>query len=393
MFAKGSVKKGSFMNKKEISEIKKQITPANCAITRICGCYVNAEKEKVTTFKDAFLSLPEEEMFKYFDIFRKVLSGTQGKNLLNMEFPLESEAEGGTQSFLLELRDSKLQDEELLDKYYDAIIESYTYGENYLILIIHAAYDIPGKASDETEMFDSSDEVYEYIISCICPVSLSKPALSYDAQEQCFHNRIRDWIVDLPHLGFLFPAFNDRSTDLHSLLYYSKSAEDLHFDFTERLLGCQLPLPASDQKDIFTDLVEEALGDDCAYEIVQNLHEQIHNLTVSQKDSPDPVMLGQTDVKNLLELSGADKEQLDRFDAAFEEAAGKDARFLASNITGTRKYEVRTPDVVIQVSPDRADLVEQRLIEGRLCLVIPVTDQVHVNGIRVTNQLLKEENP
>ena len=104
-------------------------------------------------------------------------------------------------------------------------------------------------------------------------------------------------------------------------------------------------------------------------------------------------MLGQTDVKNLLELSGADKEQLDRFDAAFEEAAGKDARFLASNITGTRKYEVRTPDVVIQVSPDRADLVEQRLIEGRLCLVIPVTDQVHVNGIRVTNQLLKEETP
>ena len=188
-----------------------------------------------------------------------------------------------------------------------------------------------------------------------------------------------------------FPAFNDRSTDLHSLLYYSKSAEDLHFDFTERMLGCRLPLPASDQKDIFTELVEETLGDDCAYEIVQNLHEQIHDLTVSQKDSPDPVMFGQTEMKNLLELSGADKEQLDRFDAAFEEQAGKDARFLASNITGTRKYEVRTPDVVIQVSPDRADLVEQRLIEGRLCLVIPVTDAVHVNGIKVTNQLLKED--
>ena len=379
------------MNKKEIAEIKKQFTPSNCAITRICGCYVNAEKEKVTTFKDAFLSLPEEEMFKYFEIFRKVLSGTAGKNLLNMEFPIESEEDGGTQSFLLELRDSRLQDDELLEKYYDAIIESYTFGENYLILLIHAAYDIPGKASDDLEQFDASDEVFNYIVSCICPVSLTKPALSYDAQEHCFRNRIRDWVVDMPHLGFLFPAFNDRSTDLHSLLYYSKSAEDLHFDFTERMLGCRLPLPASDQKDIFTELVEETLGDDCAYEIVQNLHEQIHDLTVSQKDSPDPVMFGQTEMKNLLELSGADKEQLDRFDAAFEEQAGKDARFLASNITGTRKYEVRTPDVVIQVSPDRADLVEQRLIEGRLCLVIPVTDSVHVNGIKVTNQLLKED--
>ena len=276
------------MNKKEIAEIKKQFTPSNSAITRICGCYVNAEKEKVTTFKDAFLSLPEEEMFKYFEIFRKVLSGTAGKNLLNMEFPIESEEDGGTQSFLLELRDSRLQDDELLEKYYDAIIESYTFGENYLILLIHAAYDIPGKASDDLEQFDASDEVFNYIVSCICPVSLTKPALSYDAQEHCFRNRIRDWVVDMPHLGFLFPAFNDRSTDLHSLLYYSKSAEDLHFDFTERMLGCRLPLPASDQKDIFTELVEETLGDDCAYEIVQNLHEQIHDLTVSQKDSTRP---------------------------------------------------------------------------------------------------------
>lgn len=372
------------MNKKEISEIKKQFTPANCAITRICGCYVNAEKEKVTSFKEAFLSLPEEEMFKYFEILRKVLSGTPEKNLLTMEFPLETEAEGGTQHFLLSLRDSRLQEDALLEKYYDSVIESYTTGENYLILLIHAAYDIPGKASDELEQFDASDEVYQYILSCICPVSLTKPALSYDSQENCFRNRVRDWVVDMPQLGFLFPAFHDRSSDLHSLLYYSKSAEDLHFDFSDRLLGCQLPLPASGQKDAFVELVEEALGEDCAYELVQNLHEQLHELTEQKKETPDPVLLGQTEVKQLLELSGAGREQLDRFEHAYEETAGKDTRFLASNLTGTRKYEVKTPDVVIQVSPDRADLVEQRMIEGRPCLVIPITDEIHVNGIRVT---------
>ena len=136
------------MNKKEINEIRKQFTPNNCTITRMCGCYVDGEKNKKTELKEAFLSLPEEEIFKYFDIFRKTLSGTVGKNLLNMEFPLDSEFTGGTQEFLMRLRDSKLTDEDLLEQFYDKIITSYDYGENFLILLIHAAYDIPGRASD-----------------------------------------------------------------------------------------------------------------------------------------------------------------------------------------------------------------------------------------------------
>lgn len=97
------------MNKKEILEIRKQFTPANCAITRICGCYVDHEKEKKMESKEAFLSLPEEEAFKYFDIFKKTLSGTVGKNILNMEFPIDAEMPGGTQEFLLKLRSSKLR--------------------------------------------------------------------------------------------------------------------------------------------------------------------------------------------------------------------------------------------------------------------------------------------
>lgn len=373
------------MNKKEISEIKKQFTPANCAITRICGCYVDGEKNKVTRFTEAFLSLPEEEIFKYFEIFRKVLSGTLGKNLLTMEFPLNTEMEGRTQEFLLRLRDSQLKEEDLLEQFYDKVIDSYTYGENYLILLIHAAYDIPGKASDNLEMFDASDEVYNYIISCICPVNLAKPALSYNAEEHCFQNRIRDWVVDLPQLGFLFPAFHDRSTDLHSLLYYSKNPEELHFEFTDSLLGCTLPLSAEGQKEAFQALVEETLGDSCDYEVVKNIHENLHEMTEEKKDSPDPVVLSQAEVKNLFSISGVDKEKLESFDKHFEDTAGANTSFMASNIMNTRKFEVKTPDITIQVSPDRPDLVETRIIDGRPCLVIPITDQVQVNGITVKN--------
>lgn len=371
------------MNKKEITEIKKQFTPANCAITRICGCYVDGEKNIVTSFGETFLSLPEEEIFKYFEIFRKTLSGTLGKNLLNMEFPLDAEREGGAQSRLLELRNSKLNDEALLDAYYAQIAENFYYAGNYLILLVYAAYDIPGKASDELDQFDASDETYSYIVSCICPVSLAKPALSYDALEKTFRNRIRDWIVEMPLLGFTFPAFNDRSTDIHSLLYYTKNGNDLHQDFTDNVLGCTLPLPAKSQKEVFADLVEEALGDGCDFETVRSLHVQLRQLKEEAKESPDPVILDRVEVKNLLELSGADHEQTERFDRNFEEVAGEDTQFLINNLGGGRSFEVRTPDIVIQVTPDRTELIEERMVDGRLCLVIPVTDQVQVNGIQL----------
>ena len=147
------------MNKKEVLEIRKQFTPENCAITRICGCYVDHEKEKKTELKKAFLSMPEEEAFKYFDIFKHTLSGTLGKNLMNMEFPTEQEMPGGTQEFLLKLRDSKLTDDLLVEEFYDKVIENYIYPENYYIILIHAVYDVPGKSSDGLEMFDASDTV------------------------------------------------------------------------------------------------------------------------------------------------------------------------------------------------------------------------------------------
>ena len=369
------------MNKKEVAEIKKQFTPSNCAITRICGCYVDGEKEKKTRIKEAFLSLPEEEMFKFFDIFRKCLSGTVGKNLLNMEFPLETEAEGGTQEFLLKLRDSRLTDDKMLEEFYDKVIACYDYAENYLILLIHAAYDIPGKSSDGSEMFDASDEVYDYVLCSICPVKLSKPGLSYHAEENSFHERTRDWVVELPADGFLFPAFNDRSTDIHSLLYYSKNAKELREDFVRDLLGCTLPLPAPAQKETFNLLVEETLGEECSYETVKNIHENLHELVQQNAENPEPLTLDKAEVKYLFEKSGVEEEKLEDFDAYFEAAAGEKSGLLASNIADTRKFEIKTPEVSIQVSPDYMDLVETRIIDGRKCIVIGVDDQVEINGI------------
>lgn len=378
------------MNKKEILEIRKQFTPANCAITRICGCYVDHEKEKKMESKEAFLSLPEEEAFKYFDIFKKTLSGTVGKNILNMEFPIDAEMPGGTQEFLLKLRSSKLQDDMLLEEFYDKVIEAYDCAENYYIILIHAMYDIPGKSSDGIEMFDASDEVYEYLLMSLCPVSLSKAGLSYNAESNCIQDRIRDWIVDMPDKGFLFPAFNDRSTDLHSMLYYTKKSEDLQPGMIDQLFGTKMPMSADTQKETFKMLIEDTLGEDGDYETVRNIHETLNQLIEEHKEEPEPLALDLTDMKKVFEQSGVEAEKMESFDRNFTENAGEKTSLLASNIAETRKFQIETPDIVIKVNPERADLVETRIIDGRRCLVIPVDDHIEVNGINVQTIKMKE---
>lgn len=380
------------MTKQEISEIKKLLTPKKCSITRICGCYVDGEKNKKADFKQSFLALPEEEMFKYFEILRKNLSGSLGKNLLTLEFPLKTEEAGGTQEFLLRLRDSRLKDESLLEEFYDRIIANYEFVGNYLILVIHDAYDVPGKTSDGIEMEDASDEVYEYILACICPVELSKPGLSYNPEENNFQNRIRDWVVSLPETGFLFPAFNDRSSDIHSTLYYSKDSEELREGFVSELLGCPLPLSAGDQKETFQAIIEETLGDDCDIEIVKNIHDKLTEIAEEHKDEPEPLVLAKNEVKTILADSGVSNEKLEEFDRHYDETAGETTSLLASNVMNTRTFEVKTPDVVIKVSPDRTDLIETRNINGRECLVIALDGGVIVNGITVRSSSVSGEN-
>ncbi len=380
------------MNKKEISEIRRQFKPENAVIRNICGCYVDAEKEKRLVFRQAFLSLSEEEVFKYCDIFRRTLSGTFGKNLWNLEFPLRQEQPEGTQAFLLRLRECELADEKLLLEFYNKVIESYVYPENYLILLIDAAYDIPGKASDNLEMFDASDNVYHFLLCSICPVNLARGGLCYNPVSNAIEERVRDWVVDAPVKGFLFPAMTDRNTDIHSVVYFSKKPEELQEDLIETVLGCDLPLSAAEQRETFNTLLADTLGDQCGYEVVKNIHEELNEMLDEhdRKEEPEPLMLEKQDIRRLMEQSGAPQESLEAFEKTFEAVSGDSPALLASNIANTKKFSIQTPDVVITVNPERADLVETRLVDGKQCLLITVDDHIEVNGINVRTLLLQQ---
>lgn len=370
------------MNKKEILEIRKSLTRENCAITRICGCYVNHEKEILFEIKNAFLALPDEEAFKYHDIFKHTLSGTIGKNLLDIEFPLNQESEGGTQEFLLKLRNSKLLDDDLINQFYNTIIQNFDYPENYYIILVHSAYDVPGKTNDGFENFDASDEVFDHILCSICPVKLSKAGLSYDTVNNTISERNRDWLVEAPINGFLFPAFNDRATDIHSILYYSKNPAVLGDSLIDSLVGSEIPISSPNQKILFNSIIEETFTESCDYETIRNIHETINDIIEENKENPEPVRFSKEEVRKIFEEAGVEEANIVSYEKAFVESAGEKTVLQASNITET-KFNISTPDIVIKVNPARTDLIESRIIDGRQCLVIAVDDHIKVNGIDV----------
>ena len=370
------------MDKKAISEIRKLIKPDSC-VDRIRGCYVNEEGQIIHELHDSLASMEKESLEKYCEILRGALSGKLGRNLFNMEFPLAGETEGSGQQMLYRLQQSGLKDDSLLTEFFEDVVKHFRCDSKYLILLIHGTYDIPAKGSDNAEMEDASDYVYSFLLCCICPVILMKEGLCYDEDACTFLDRRMDWAVQKPVSGFLFPAFNDRQPDVHSLLYYCRKEDARHEEISADLLGCSLPIPEADQKELFKSMVEQTLGRDCNFENVRNLNDAVSEIIEQNKDSGEPVQIEKAEMRRLLSENGADQSVLSDFDAAYDEAVGEGVPLMAENLIDTSKLEVKSPSLRISVKSEMADMLKTRVIDGMEYLLIPVTDELEVNGIRI----------
>ena len=370
------------MDKKAINEIRKLIKPDSC-IDRIRACYVNEEGEVIREIHDSLAAMEKESMEKYCEILRGAMSGKLGRNLFNMEFPLEEESEGGRQQLLYRLAQSELKNDELLTLFFNKIVENFRCETKYLILLMHGMYDIPAKGKDNADMEDASDYVYSFLVCCICPVILMKEGLCYDEEACTFLDRRTDWAVQKPVSGFLFPAYNDRQPDIHSLLYYCRKEEERHEEISGDLLGCVLPIPESDQKELFKSMVEQTLGRNCDFENVKAINDAVTQIIEQNKDSGEPVTIEKEQMRRLLSENGADHSVLSDFDDAYDEAVGEGAALMAENLVETSRLEVRSPSLKISVKADMTDMLKTKVIDGMEYLLIPVVDELEVNGIRI----------
>ena len=371
------------LDKKAIAEIRKLMTMNNCRIDRIRGCYVDENREIVTELRETFLALEESTVEKYCEIFRQTLGGKLGKNLFNLEFPLSEEEAGGRQDMLYRLQQSGLEDSTLVRAFFDRVIETAKFPDKYLILLAHGIYDIPGRTSDGIDMDDASDYVYDFVLCSICPVILLKEGLCYDPEKMSFLDRRSDWAVQRPDAGFLFPAFNDRGSDIHQALFFARRPDEMHPELMEDFLGCPMPLPEEDQRGVFKNVVEATLGRDCGFENVKNIHEAIGQLVEQEKDSGEPAQIEKVQLRRILYENGAPQESLDIFDEAFDAAVGEGGTLMAENAADTKKLEIKTPSMRITVKAEMADMIKTRFIDGVEYLTIPVADDIEVNGIRI----------
>lgn len=417
------------MNKKDILELKRRFKKDACTFTRLCGCYVDADHNKVTSFGETFLNLEDEEFYKYLEIVKKIMSGTIGNNLLELEFPTAEEAAGGRQQFLMGLRESALKNDDLMDAFYDLVIDSYDYVGNYLILVFHDAYDVMTKTSDNNKL-DESEEVYEYLLCAICPVNLTKPGLGYREDEKRIGPRIRDWVVGAPDTGFVFPAFTDRSTDIHSVMFYTRDTKTPHSEFMESGLGCGSKFTATEQKLTFQSIVKEVIGedDDESDAIFMDIQDNLNDLipvALEDEPEPEPVPVTKSTISSVLAESGVTEEQAAVIEQTYENVFGEevpvaehlvDPKLVEANARRKEKLElvqqvenlkqqleetrtlpveesdgddvpaVKTYDVILRVKPEKVDQIHSQVIDGRKCLVIPMDEDEHaaVNGVNTT---------
>lgn len=375
------------MNEKEIAEIRRRYRQGKTNIAHVVGCYVNEERQIVARFDQSLTLSGQEETDKFLALLRRTLSGTLGKNLIDITFSTAQVAgqAGDEHALLMALRDSKLQDEAAREELYARAIETLDVEGNYLILLTCDAYDVPGFAKDGQRFEDGSEEVYTGILCSVCPVKMTKPALSYFVVENAFRNRDIDWLVAPPEMGFLFPAFDDRSTNLYGALYYTRDTTHSHTAFTDRIFAAPLPMPAAAQKETFDAILAESLGEACSCQVVQSVQEQLCSMIAEHKESgePQPLLLDRHAAVRVLEECGVEENRVEAFGQRFEEDFGPEAALPPKNLVDTKHLELRCPDVTIQVNPERGDLVETRIIDGVRYILIRAEEGVEVNGVEV----------
>lgn len=373
------------MNTKEIGEIRRRIRKDRSNMTAIYGCYVNENKEIISKFRLSTGMMSENESDKYFGLLRRSLSGTIGKNLIDLSFKTSQVANSPEHKLLMDLRSSVLKDEEKLDVFYRKVIESVTLEASYLILIGCDAYDVPFKSKDDSIQTDGSEQIYQYLLCAICPVKQTKPNLHYIPESKEFHDGGMMNVVSAPELGFLFPAFDNRATNIYNVLYYNHSPKENHEAFVNALFNTPVPKPAAEQKKTFEALLSTALDEECNMDVVQTVHEQICQRIELHKESkvPEPLLVSKEDVKEVLTSCGISEEHVSKFSVDYDEAFGFEADLHPKNIIDNKRFEVKTPDVSIKVAPDRTDLIETRIIGGVKYILISAEEDVEVNGVSI----------
>lgn len=204
------------INRDDMLELTRRMTLKRNCFSRIAGAYMDAEGFVDGTFNRHFLRLSPSEQDTNLKIAKAIPFAETNVNLKEYAFGAENERAGSTWQILMALKECELKNDALLDVFYEMIGEKYRAMGDYAVYFFYGSYDVPLKASDKEVLWES-EEVYRFIVCAICPV----------------HG---DYEPGAPESGFLFPAFKDRSSDVHRIAVFDADALHPHTELLKSIL-------------------------------------------------------------------------------------------------------------------------------------------------------------
>ena len=371
------------MTEKELREIKRRFRPEKSNIPRIVGCFVNSNNEIIAKISQSIQFEDSVVSEKLLGVMKKTLSGSLGTNLSEISFSTKQVTDSEEHKLLMKLRETELRDEEVLNDFYSRVKSTLSFEGNYVILLANDIYDVFERRAEGEER--DSSERFSYVICAICPVKNAPEALSFKEADSLFHTVSASSLLSSPELGFMFPAFDDRKTNIYSSLFYKKSLSEGYEEFVLGVFGKEAPMPPKAQKAAFNECLADVLSEECSFEVVRTINAELSEMIEEHRESknPEPLVITKATVKTVLEGCGIGEEKIERIGEVMDESFGTNAELSPKNIISQNKFELITPDVTIKVNPEKRELVSTQLIDGVQYIMIRAESGVEVNGINI----------
>lgn len=375
------------MNKKEVAEIKKNFNSENgfFTIEKILTAYVDAEDNLLYSNVSNAYVVPQEEVDLYMETLKKVLNTNVGKNFIEYNFPNEAYEEGKPQSILYNMLDSELKDKKIYEDYIGHIIDNSVYVSPYTIITAYCTYSIRKKNKNDDIDDDLNEEMYKYIITAICPVSNSNNGFIFSKENNEIEKAPNlDLIINkAPVDGFLYPAFNNRSADINSVMYYTKNKSKPNIAFVENVLGCPYSMSADNEKASFQNIIKAVVDEDLDYATLNNINERIKDIIDDYKDDTEAITVNADKIANILTDIGVDSKRVELVTPVYNKVVG-DTELTATNIVEHKTVINTANGVKIDIKPFAMDKVRTSVIDGRRCLIVDIDDpMIEVNGLPV----------
>lgn len=375
------------MNKKEITELKKSFKSDNGYFTmdRILTAFVDAEKNILYNNTHSTYTMTVEDRDIYDETLLKILNTNIGKNFKEFAFPNSAYEEGQSQNILYNVVKGELKDTEYNNTYIEHIVNNLMYTGPYTIITAFCVYNVRKKNSNDEFNENDEDELYKFILTAICPADTGDDGFIFDSNNKEIIKKLNTELIinKAPSDGFIFPVFNNRSSDINYVGIYSKSKAKPNISMIENVMSCTFTTTSDVEKNNFQTILKTVVDEDLNYNFINNVNDKIKDIIDQNRDETEAATIDSNKLEDIFSECGLNQDRVNMVKPVYEKLCG-DNELTAYNLVDY-KTTVDIDGIKVNIKSYDTDKVRTSVIDGRRCLIIDIDDPtVEINGLPVT---------